>query len=108
MLRCCFRQPFVSAGWRLGRVVVEEALFGNGPEGGVGVHGFEGVVGPGVAGVEEGVAADGFVEGVVFALQAFADVGNEAAILGAADTDGGAAGAAFEAGVVGGVDGVAG
>ena len=104
-------------------MVVEEALFGNGPEGGVGEHGFEGVVGPGVAGVEEVVAADGFVEGVVFAvdhvggdgegaavlpLQAFADVGNEAAILGAADTDGGAAGAAFEAGVVGGVDGVAG
>ena len=98
-------------------------MFGDGPEGGVGVHGFEGVVGPGVAGVEEVVAADGFVEGVVFSidhvggngdgaavlpLQALADIGDQAAVLGAADADGGAAGAAFEAVVVGGVDGVAG
>ena len=104
-------------------MVLEEALFGDGPEGSIGVHGFEGVVGPGVASVKEVVAADGFVEGVVFAidhiggdgegaavlpLQALADVGNEAAVLGAADADGGAAGAAFEVGVVGGVDGVAG
>ena len=98
-------------------------MFGDGPEGGVGMHGFEGVVGPGVAGVEKVVAADGFVEGVVFVvdhiggdgegaavlpLQALADIGDEAAVLGAADADGGAAGAAFEAVVVGGVDGVAG
>ena len=97
--------------------MVEEALFGDGPEGGVGMHGFEGVVGPGVAGVEKVVAADGFVEGVVFAvdhiggdgegaavlpLQAFADIRDEAAVLSAADVDGGAAGAAFEAVVVGG------
>ena len=34
-------------------MVLEEALFGDRPEGGVGVHGFEGVVGPGVAGVKE-------------------------------------------------------
>lgn len=103
--------------------MLEEALFGDRPEGGVGVHGFEGVVGPGVAGVKEVVAADGFVEGVVFAvdhvggngdgaavlpLQALADIGDEAAVLDAADADGGAAGAAFEAVVVGGVDGVAG
>lgn len=103
--------------------MLEEALFGNGPEGGVGVHGFEDVVGPGVTGVEEVVATDSFVEGVVFAvdhvggdgegaavlpLQALADVGDEVAVLGAADADGGAAGTAFEAVVVGGVDGVAG
>ena len=41
-------------------------------------------------------------------LQALADIGDEAAVLSAADVDGGAACAAFEAVVVGGVDGVAG
>ena len=102
--------------------MLENAALGNRPQCGIGMHDFEGVVGPSVAGVKDGVAAGGFVEGIapavdhiggdgdglsVTPLQTAADVGGKQAVLFAADLQAGAAGAAGQCVVIGGVNGVA-